>query len=189
MSRTGFPPAIGTLALALLTSFPAAARAQDPMPRSQRATSAVTAGSAQSRIRGVDRKARRLIEQAVADSPTLARLAAALENSDLIVGIQLCPLPKTLLGDTRIVMATADVRYVRIRIRIPDATFALISVLGHELQHATELAAAPHVRDPDAQGRLYRQIGYEGRSGGFFETDAAREVGRQVAVELGRSPR
>ena len=73
------------------------------------------------------------------------------------------------------------------RVRIPNAWSGLISVLGHELQHATDLAAAPDAHDADAQARFYRRFGYERHSGGYFETEAALEVGRQGAAEIGRS--
>jgi hypothetical protein len=128
------------------------------------------------------------------DSSTVSRRHAMIRVSgttvriDLIVGVQLCPLPRTLLGEARIVTATPDVRHVRIRIKIPNATDALISVLGHELQHATALAAARKVRDAEAQARLYRRIGDERHSGGYFETEAALDIGRVVAAEIGHAP-
>ena len=128
-----------------------------------------------------------MVERAVAGSPTVARMVAELEQSDLIVGIQPCPLSKTLQGEARIVTATSDARYVRIRIKIPNVMDELIPVLGHEQQHARELAAAPDVRDAAGREQLYRRIGYEGHSGGFFETNAALEAGRTVAAEIHRA--
>jgi predicted DNA-binding transcriptional regulator YafY len=57
-------------------------------------------------------------------------------------------------------------------------------VLGHELQHAMEIAAAPDVRDTVTLRALYLRIGYERTNGGYYETDAALEVGRQVSAEV-----
>jgi hypothetical protein len=67
----------------------------------------------------------------------------------------------------------------------------LVSVLGHELQHAVEIAAAPEVRDLATQRNFYLRTGYETRGGGYFESEAALEAGRRVAAEFAgcRRPR
>ncbi len=188
MSANTNPASIATLVLLALTASIAPALAQETVASTEATEIGVQAGSRESRIRCLGREARRVVERAVAGSPTVARLVATLEKSDLIVGVQLCPLPKMLLGETRIVTATPDVRHVRIRIRIPNATDALIAVLGHELQHALELAAARDVRTAEAQADLFRRIGYERHSGGYFETEAALQAGRAVAAEIARAP-
>ena len=188
MSANTNPASIAALALLALIASIAPARAEERAVSTGAAEVNVQVGSPESRIRCLDREARQIVERAVASSPTVARMVAELEKSDLIVGIQLCPLPKTLLGETRIVMATPDVRYVRIRIKSPNAGDTLIAVLGHELQHAVELAAARDVRSAEAQADLYRRIGYERHSGGYFETQAALDAGRTVAAEITRAP-
>jgi hypothetical protein len=188
MSANTNPASIAALALLALTASIAPAQAQEPVAPTAGAEAKVKVGSPESRIRCLDREARQVVERAVASSPTVARMIIELEKSDLIVGIQLCPLSRTLLGETRIVMATPDVRYVRIRIKSPNASDTLIAVLGHELQHAVELAAARDVRSAEAQADLYRRIGYERHSGGYFETDAALNAGRAVAAEIAHAP-
>jgi hypothetical protein len=179
---------IAALVVLVLTAPAAPVPAQTPVASTGATELKVQVGSPASRGRGLDREARRVLEQAAAASSTVARLVTELERSDLIVGIQLCPLPRKLSGEMRTVTATPEVRHVRIRVNSPNAVPALIAVLGHELRHATELAAAPEVRDTDAQARLFRRIGYERYSGGYFETEAALEVGRMVAAEISRSP-
>jgi hypothetical protein len=188
MSTDTNPASIATLVFLALTASITPVLAQERAVSTGAAEVNVQVGSRDSRIRCLDREARRIVERAVAGSPTVARMFADLEKSDLIVGIQLCPLPKPLLGEARIVMATPDVRYVRIRIKIPDSTDALISVLGHELQHALELAAARDVRTAEAQAELFRRIGYERHSGGYFETPAALDASRAVAAEIAHAP-
>jgi hypothetical protein len=59
--------------------------------------------------------------------------------------------------------------------------------LGHELQHAVEIADAREVTDNDTVAKLYRRIGHElepcqGRR--RFDTAAAREIGDRVLLEL-----
>lgn len=141
--------------------------------------------SPDSRVRCLDREARSLIEAAIAVSPTIARLLTDLQATDLIVGIGTHVFQtKGLKGEARIIAATPVVRHVRITIGIPGAKSDLISVLGHELQHAMEIAAAPDVRDTVTLRALYLRIGYERTNGGYYETDAALEVGRQVSAEV-----
>jgi hypothetical protein len=186
MSTKKRPTPIAALVLLALAAPTAPVLAQTPVASTEATVARV--GSPESRIRCLDREARKIVERGVASSPTLARLVAELEKSDLIVGVQLCPLSKTLLGEARIVTATADVRHIRSRIKVPNATDALISVLGHEFQHALELASARDVRTAEAQAFFYRRIGYERHSGGFFETQAALDAGRAVAAEISRAP-
>ena len=59
-----------------------------------------------------------------------------------------------------------------IRVSIRLSPLDRIALLGHELRHATEVAAAPDVRDEAALARLIARIGWA-KSRGQFETDAA----------------
>jgi hypothetical protein len=135
-------------------------------------------------VRTIGREARRVLEAAIACSPTVERMLMALQSSDLVVLIETRPLQRRVNGETRLVAAEGDVRYVRIRLRVPNALSDLGAVLGHELQHATELAAAPGVRDEAGQRSHYLHIGYAAMSGGYFETEGALEAGRRVAREV-----
>jgi hypothetical protein len=141
--------------------------------------------SPDSRVRCLDHEARHLVEAAVAASPTVARMMADLQHTDLIVGIETEPFQRKTKGDARLLGATAATRHVRIRIRIPGPQGDLMSVLGHELQHALELAAAPEVRDEATLRAHYLRIGFARMEGGYYETEAARETGRRVAAEVG----
>jgi hypothetical protein len=149
--------------------------------------SADDAGSttpAMARVRPVDNDARKVMALAVAASPTIARMMAELEHTDLVVSVQTCQLPRTVNGDARVVVAAGGVRHVRIRLSIPRATSDLIIVLGHKLRHALEFAAMPEIRDGESQTRAYRLMGAPEWCKGSFETEAALEAGRTVAQEL-----
>jgi hypothetical protein len=179
-------PAVSAAVLLMLAAVPGSVEAQDS------SAWAAFVVSSDSRVRCLDREARNLIEAAVVLSPTIARLVTALQSSDLIVGIGTQAFQKkSLKGEARIIAATPGVRHVRITIGIPGAQPALLSVLGHELQHAVEIAAAPDVRDAPTLRAHYLRIGYERANGGYYETDAALEVGRQVSAEVAasRTPR
>jgi hypothetical protein len=140
--------------------------------------------SPDSRVRGLDSTSRRLLETGAACSPTFARVLQDLQASDLIVGVETRPMPKKVRGELRLVAASAAVRYVRVGLQVPNAERDLVAVLGHELHHATEVAAAPEVRDARTQRAHYLRIGYEPQGRGFYETDAALEAGRVVAREI-----
>ena len=74
-------------------------------------------------------------------------------------------------------------RYVLIQIGTGDSLQDAIAVLGHELQHANEIADAHDVIDMSGFVALYEQIGV--RSGWHqYETKMAQEAGRQIRREL-----
>ena len=124
------------------------------------------------------------MEGAITCSPTVARMVLALQSSDLVILVETTLLPRNVSGETRVVAEAAVVRYVRIRLGVPGLYSHLIAVLGHELHHAMELAAAPNVRDEASQRSHYLRIGYASKRGGYFETEGAIETGRDVAREV-----
>ena len=77
-------------------------------------------------------------------------------------------------------------RYVLIRIdRWRTTPTERIALLGHELQHALEVAAAPEVRDAKGLASLYRRIGWEGQPD-RFETTAAQTMGNRIRSQLAK---
>jgi hypothetical protein len=137
-------------------------------------------------VRGVDALARAVLQNATTLSPTVARLVAELEHSDLIVNVGTGRLPENVHGQARVIAATPSVRYMRVVLKIPNSTPALMEVLGHELRHAVEIAGMPDVRNELSLAAAYRRLGVAMARDGFFETDAAVETGRLVAREVAR---
>jgi len=135
------------------------------------------------RVRGLDAKAREVVSAMMTGSPTAARMVRQLENSDLIVMVLTDYLPAALGGDLSLVSATPQWRFVRIRLNNMLPPREQIGMLGHELQHALEVAADPRVRDQASMRRLYERIGH-GAWGGPYETTAAREAGAMVLREM-----
>jgi hypothetical protein len=148
---------------------------------------AARALSPDSHVRTLDREARRLLEVAIASSPTVARMVADLEATDLIVWVEANPFLTKTRGEMLVAAATTEVRHVSIKVKTPGWLPDVVSVLGHELQHALEVAAAHEVRDAAGQRQFYRRIGYQAMDGECFETEAAVEVGRRVAREMAAS--
>src|SRR5262245_2800241 len=79
-------------------------------------------------------------------SQTFRRPLDRLDASDLVVYVGYrSRLGAHLAGQTTFLTATAGVRYLRISIDPAVPGFQRIALLGHELQHAVEIAGAPEV--------------------------------------------
>jgi hypothetical protein len=130
---------------------------------------------------------RDLIETGMARSATFRRLVHRIEASDVFVYVQLQPvLPTGIGGVLEFVGAGGDVRFLRITLAGQYHRSMLVALLGHELQHAVEVAEAPNVRSAAQLERLYRTIGHPvGRH--RYDSVAARFAGQTVRDELNGS--
>ena len=129
--------------------------------------------------------AQSLLRDGFQRSPTFARLLVRLERSDLIVYIESqVALPPGIDGQLLMMSTAHGMRYVLIQLGMgSDSLQDAIALLGHELEHANELADAPGVIDMNGFVALYEQIGV--RSGSHqYETKMAQEAGRQIRREL-----
>jgi hypothetical protein len=63
----------------------------------------------------------------------------------------------------------------------------MVSRLGHELQHAVEIADAPCVRDSQDVARFYLETGDADMGGTRYDSAAARAAGERVREELAAS--
>jgi hypothetical protein len=131
-----------------------------------------------------------LVAEAVQRSSILTALLRKLEQTDLVVYVT-DVMPTRMPGPASyltFLSRDATARYLLIRIdhwRVSSPR-ERIALLGHELQHALEVAAAPEVTDPGGLARLYRRIGWEGQRD-QFETEAAQTMGNRVRREVGKS--
>jgi hypothetical protein len=137
------------------------------------------------RVRAADNHIKRLLEEGVRRSVTFGDLIAAVNATDVIVYIQRVDrLAPTVAGQLMIVPVPNAQRYLRIQVLShlsPEETIALI---GHELRHALEIAAAPDVRDQNGLIELYERIGERGGMVHSFDTRAAQNTGHRVRREL-----
>lgn len=135
-------------------------------------------------VRTQDHSMRMLLKRGFTHSATFARLIARLEQSDVIVYVEEVPrLPSALEGRMMMLPATHGRRYVRIQLALRGAPDDAVAVLGHELQHAIEVAQETGVTDQTTLSALYRRIGTRGGPE-IYDTVAAQEVGRIVRREL-----
>jgi len=141
--------------------------------------------AAASHVRTESAQLRRLIDDTAAQSVIVRELIARLGCSDVIVYVELTASPQIPRARTKLVTALPGVRFLRIGINTGMSGSDFAPLLGHELQHAVEIAERDEVRDEDAVRRLYREIGRAGPRDSF-ETDAALDVEWQVRLECRR---
>lgn len=136
-------------------------------------------------VRALDPHLDQILSEGLRRSQTLGSLLWALQQTDVIV--QIVPsstLPLSVPGRMMLVPGSGERRFVRIEIRVEGSDEELMVLLGHELQHALEVANAPEVRDPQGMLALYRRIGHGGAGENDFDTDAAHDTARKIRREL-----
>jgi hypothetical protein len=140
-------------------------------------------------VRGVDDGSTMLIRDLVARSATGRELVDRLERSDLVVYVRRRLFTTAMLsGRIGFVRGDCRRRYVAIEIASPRNYVDELAALGHELQHAVEIAGERDVCDAAALAALYTRIGDPvDRWGGLadsFETRAGSDTGIRVRREL-----
>src|SRR5689334_20087392 len=129
-----------------------------------------------------------VIREGACVSPTLRALADRLDASDLTVHVSVKPFAdRRLAGGLRFLAATPTDRVLLIEIAFGLDRYARIAMLGHELQHAVEVAETPQIRDNEGFRRFYASHGMPGAAEFAYETDAARQVEVAIRTELART--
>jgi hypothetical protein len=117
-------------------------------------------------------------------------LAERIEDSDLVVYVRCEPrLRPGAVGRLTFVGAAADLRYVLVRISCVGDRLRQIALVGHELQHAVEVAETPDIVDSRSLQTAYQRFGYINHRASVhgitaFETDQALETGERILREL-----
>ena len=140
-------------------------------------------------VRFEDARPRRLLLEAIPRSPTLRRLIEHLNDSDVVVYIRCERLRAGVAGRLSFVSASDGTRYLKVGVRCVGDRQRQAAVMGHELQHAVEIAHRPAVVDAASMQREYERIGYVNLFTSThrvlsFETDLALRVGDQIFREL-----
>jgi hypothetical protein len=138
-----------------------------------------------------DQHLNKIVAQGLVRSATLRGLVAELERAHVIAYAAISRgLPPGVGGRVRFIGTGDGWRFLRIELDDRCSKVELLALLGHELQHATEIAAAPDVTDSASMAALYNRIGLgrmEGRAPGdpaWYETQAAIDVQHRVYNEL-----
>ena len=125
-----------------------------------------------------------MLDEGLCGSATFRSLVATLKTSDLIVYVNVKRLSSgSLAGGLQFVAATATGRIMRVVIGVTVDRTARIALLGHELQHAVEVAGAPHIRSSAALADFYRSHGVPGATQHAYETEAARFTQERIRRE------
>jgi len=132
-------------------------------------------------VRTFDPKLSALIAEGTRRSPLLRALVDRLNRSTVFVYIEAALLPGQLSGRLTFVGGGRPWRYLRVEIECRQSTVAQVAALGHELQHAIEIANHTAAVDPGSIRALYGTIGFAvDGSGRRFESNAARTAGHRV---------
>jgi len=138
------------------------------------------------RLRPHDSRATAVVLDGLQRSDTVRTLVKRLEKKDVIVYLQMQPgLDSRLAGRLNWMAATSEFRYVRVSLHPQLSGDAAVAALGHELQHAVEIAEQPSIVDAASLAAHYRRHGISmpGHTNGW-DTLAARLVGDEVRREL-----
>jgi hypothetical protein len=134
-------------------------------------------------VRSTDPRVQEWLRRGAAESQTFRSLLNSLAESDLIVHVQTVDHLMTA-GQTYFVTATPTVRYVRIEVSFRGNLNETIALIGHELQHAVEIAQEPRIRDRQALSLFYKGMPGNSTSGTEYDSVAARVIEDRIRREM-----
>jgi hypothetical protein len=141
-------------------------------------------------VRTSERVLTTLMRQGIAESPYFRSLIERLNETDVIVYVKTsAQLPTNLEGHLNFLGSGGGRRYLVVSLAFGRPDMRTISTLGHELQHALEVAERPHIVDGKSMAKAFADFGYSSPTARFpeaFETDAAGEAGARVWLEMSR---
>lgn len=153
-------------------------------------SSATFAGN--SAVRSTTDFVRQLIDQGFRRSPTFRHEVLSLEGSDLIVIIEPTgQMPPGITGYLTYVTTAQSCRIVRILFDMHRAPTQAIAIIGHELQHAIEVATHPEVVSAETLRAMYERIGWRNHrtsQGEMFDSAEAITAGHVILGELIAGP-
>lgn len=136
-------------------------------------------------VRPLDARIEQWLTTGGSSSPTFRSLLDELAGTDVIVYLAIAErLPGGVNGQLSFLTSTRTARYLRIDLVAGGHAREMVALLGHELQHAVEIAGAAHVRDSQDMAIYYLHIGEAQSNGTRNESLAARAVGERVSQEL-----
>jgi len=134
-------------------------------------------------VRSTDPRVQEWLRIGAAESRTFRSLLNALGASDLIVHVQAVDRLATA-GQTYFVTSTATARYVRIEVACRGSVNDMIALIGHELQHAVEIAEQPRIRDRQTLSLFYKGMPGNSMTTTEYDSVAARVMEDRVRREM-----
>lgn len=153
---------------------------------------ALVASGGSSHLRVMDPPVAALIADGIAESATFAGIVSRLESAPLLVFVRCRTRDQQAASAAGLefLANTPTYRYVRVFVRCDLPAVVQAPLLAHEFQHALEVAEAPEIVDASTLRLHYQRIGYRSNADDrapSFDTSAAIDVQRRVAIELGRT--
>ena len=143
-------------------------------------------------IRITEPRLRQLFAAGLSSSETFRSLVGRLEESDVVVYLQTdIQRSAGVSGRLTFLSVVAGTRYVLVRLTPLRSPVQQLAMIGHELQHAVEVAERPGIIDSDSMFREYMRFGYENGVSGAgvaVDTKAAMQTGARVRDELRDAP-
>jgi len=138
-------------------------------------------------VRAMQKDGAALLAEGMAHSPSFRRLVGRIEQSHVIVYIDVRPdMRPGVGGSLRFLAESATDRFLRIQLNRSVARLWQVALLGHELQHAVEVAEAPGIHSAEDLRMLYWHIGV--RTGAdTYDSIAARQAGFTIRDEMVRA--
>ena len=138
-------------------------------------------------LRVLSRSIETLLDISMQRSAIIRSLVDRLNDSDVFVYLDFDSSARlNIVGRTTFMTKTAGRRYIRVGISGAQTRDLQIAVLGHELQHAVEIADAYEVVDVATLKAFYKRSGFERGCGttSCFDSDRAIDTGRRVWREI-----
>jgi hypothetical protein len=137
------------------------------------------------RIRPLDAQATAIFAEAQQKSATVRQLASTIRDGDVVAYIQVPSIEGNPDSGLQFVGGSKLMRFVLIQIAEGRARSREIELLGHELQHVTEVARSSWVTDDSQMQRMLMITGWKDyTSARGYETAAAGQVERMVRREV-----
>ena len=157
-----------------------------PVSAAAEETAAMAAPRFSPRVRPHDSRSAAILLRGIERSTTLRLIVDQLESRDVIVYIEMqSALKQQLAGRLTWLTAAGNSRYVRISLNSTLGPEVLVSTLGHELQHALEIALAPNIVDEASLEAHYKRHGIHMQShSSGWDTLAARQKGEMIRREI-----
>lgn len=139
-------------------------------------------------MRSADQEVQALIHHGIVESPYFRSLVARLEATDVIVYVNRdANLPALVEGHMRFLGAAGGRRYVVVSLAFGRSELRTVATLGHELQHALEVAEHPDIVDAESMRHAYATFGdVTGTIGASdaYDTQAAIHAGQRIWYEV-----
>ena len=139
------------------------------------------------RLRIPDQRLLPVVQTGREQSPSFRALVDRLETTDVVVYVQCARLRSQLDGELTFLSAAGGLRYVVVRIAWDLPLDRKIAILGHELQHALEVADNPEIVSAGTLALAFKRFGFAKRRGFDrvdFDTAAAIDTGVTIWREL-----